>query len=117
MRLGLQSGVAVICDRQSVTTPSPHLHSLSHSPPPLPIPSPSPTHPQATKVALRSTLALVSSQQSVAFGMTQKKVEKRQQQLVQALGDEKASVDASMRALRDLTMETMKLQYAMLPSR
>jgi hypothetical protein len=49
--------------------------------------------------------------------MTQKRVEKRQQQLVRALGDEKSSVDASLAALRQLTMETMKMQYAMLPSR
>ncbi len=49
--------------------------------------------------------------------MTQRTVEKRQQQLVRALGDEKSSVEASLAALRQLTMETMKMQYAMLPSR
>ena len=94
-----------------VSTPhTPHLSFRTSS-------HPTPPTPQATKLTLRHTLSDISSKHVDAFGMTQKRVEKRQQQLVRALGDEKSTVDASLAALRQLTMETMKMQYAMLPSR
>ena len=72
---------------------------------------------QMTKLTLKDTLNTVSSSAAGTFGLTRKKVEKQQRHLIQSLDDEKASVQASMAALRALSLETIKMQYAMLPSR
>ena len=77
-------------------------HALS-PPPPYPLPI--------------DTLNTVASTTAGTFGLTRHKVEKQQRHLIQSLDDEKASVQASMAALRALSLETIKMQYAMLPSR